>query len=172
MAIVLARIDDRFIHGQVTVGWSQKLRPQRIVLCNDEIAADPWQSRVYRASVPPHIKVSILSGAETAAALLAVQGGPVDGPRAEEKTILLAGSPADMHALLTEGLALGEVNVGGMHYTDGKVALLPYVYVDRTDVDVFRSFLQRGVRLVARQVPGGREVTLDEPLLAAVEARL
>ncbi len=164
MGIILARIDDRFIHGQVTVGWSQKLRPTRIVLSNDEIAADAWQSRVYRSSVPPQIGVAVLSGAETVAALAGADG---EGPR--DRTILIAGSPVDMHYLLTHGLALSEVNVGGMHYTKGKQEMLPYVYVDRTDLDVFRSLLEKGVRLSARQVPGARETVIDLPLLAAAE---
>jgi mannose/fructose/N-acetylgalactosamine-specific phosphotransferase system component IIB len=164
MGIVLARIDDRFIHGQVTVGWSQKLRPHRIVLCNDEIAADPWQSRVYRSSVPPRIAVEILSAESTVAALAAAPPG--------ERVILLAGAPLDMHDLLARGLPLTEVNVGGMHWVKGKEEMLPYVYVNRTDLDVFRAFLGRGVRLSARPVPGARETEIDLPLIAALEERL
>ncbi len=164
MGIVLARIDDRFIHGQVTVGWSQKLRPHRIVLCNAEIAADPWQSRVYRSSVPPRIAVDILSPEAAAAAL--ADGAP------GERVILLAGTPLDMHDLLARGLLLEEVNVGGMHWVKGKEEMLPYVYVNRTDLDVFRAFLGRGVRLAARPVPGARETEIDLPLIAALEERL
>ncbi len=164
MGIVLARIDDRFIHGQVTVGWSQKLRPQRIVLCNDEIAADPWQARVYRSAVSPEVAVDVVRGADAPELLGAL---PPD-----ERTILLVGSPADMHYLFTQGLPLREVNVGGMHWTKGKQELLAYVYVDRTDLDVFRSFLERGVRLAARPVPGARETEIDLPLIAALEERL
>jgi mannose/fructose/N-acetylgalactosamine-specific phosphotransferase system component IIB len=164
MGIVLARIDDRFIHGQVTVGWSQKLRPDRIVLCNDEIAADPWQTRVYRSSVPPRIAVDIVAGAAGVPALAVLPP--------EERTILLAGTPTDMYYLFAQGLPLEEVNVGGMHWTKGKQELLSYVYVDRTDLDVFRSFLEKGVRLSARQVPGARETAIDLPLLAALEERL
>ena len=164
MGIVLARIDDRFIHGQVTVGWSQKLRPHRIVLCNGEIAGDPWQSRVYRSSVPPEIAVEILDAEAAVPALCNAAD--------ERRTILLAGSPLDMHELLSRGLALAEVNVGGMHWLKGKEEMLPYVYVDRTDLDVFRAFLDRGVRLAARPVPGARETIIDHALIAAIEERL
>ena len=31
MPLLLARIDDRFIHGQVTVGWCRKLEHDHIV---------------------------------------------------------------------------------------------------------------------------------------------
>ena len=67
MPVVLARIDDRLIHGQVTVGWSERLRPDRILLANNAIAADTWQTRVYSSTVPPHIQVSILPVAKAAA---------------------------------------------------------------------------------------------------------
>ena len=164
MGVVLARIDDRFIHGQVTVGWSQRLRPDRIVLCNDEIAADPWQTRVYRSSVPPRIAVDIVSGTAGAAVLAALPP--------QERVIVLAGSPTDMYYLFAQGSPLKEVNVGGMHWTKGKQELLPYVYVDRTDLDVFRSFLAKGVRLSARQVPGARETGIDLPMIVALEERL
>jgi mannose/fructose/N-acetylgalactosamine-specific phosphotransferase system component IIB len=164
MAIILARIDDRFIHGQVTVGWSQKLRPTRIVLSNDEIAADQWQSRVYSSSVPPRIAVAVLSGADTLATL-----APPQTPEPRDRTILIAGSPGDMHFLCTHGLPLAEINVGGMHYTKGKTELLPFVYADRTDLDVFRSLLAKGVRLLARQVPGARETEIDLAMIAAAE---
>ena len=64
MPVALARIYDRMIHGQVTVGWGQQLRPDLILLANNSIAADAWQQRVYAASVPPEIGVAILSVAE------------------------------------------------------------------------------------------------------------
>jgi len=66
MPVVLARVDDRLIHGQVTVGWATHLKPHRILLANNEIAADDWQSEVYASSVPREIAVSILSLAESA----------------------------------------------------------------------------------------------------------
>lgn len=165
MALVLARIDDRFIHGQVIVGWSRRLNPDRIVLCNDRIAGDPWQRRIYASSVPPEMKVSVLDRAE-AADLLA------NGGAGAEDVILLVGSPADMCDLQRRGLEFGEVNVGGMHYDKGKSELLDFVYVDRADLNDLRELLDAGVRLTAQTVPGGRAVRLDAASLDAMEARL
>ena len=39
MPIVLCRVDDRLIHGQVVVGWGQALGINRIVLVDDQVAA-------------------------------------------------------------------------------------------------------------------------------------
>jgi len=165
---VLARIDDRFIHGQVTVGWGQKLQPDLILLANDEIAADPWQARVYASTVPPSVAVAVLGVSDAAAALRNENADLAH----HERVILLTGNPGDMHALLAQGVALERINVGGMHFASGKQEFLPSVYVDRDDLAVFRTMLRHGVRLSAQAVPGGREVQMDDGALAAMEARL
>ena len=167
MTLVLARIDDRFIHGQVTVGWSRKLQPDRIILCNDQIAADPWQSRVYASSVPPQMHVSVLDRESTARFLAG--NGMLDE---DEDVILLVGSPADMLDLHRGGLMIEEVNVGGMHYMKGKRELLEFVYVDRRDLRAMRALQDDGVRLVAQTVPGVKVIELDGDLLAEMENAL
>ena len=40
MKIVLARIDDRLIHGQVATVWSKVTGCQRIIVCDDDVAKD------------------------------------------------------------------------------------------------------------------------------------
>ncbi len=164
LGIALARIDDRFIHGQVTVGWTQKLGPGLILLANSEIAGDPWQSRVYRSSVAPEIRVAILGMGQAVEALPGLAAA--DGPR----TIVLAGSPQDMHYLHRHSRLLREVNVGGMHYAEGKREVLPFLWADRWDLRVFRSFLDDGVRLWAQEVPGSAVTEIDGELLDRLEA--
>jgi mannose/fructose/N-acetylgalactosamine-specific phosphotransferase system component IIB len=154
MEVVLARIDDRLIHGQVTVGWSMKLHPDTILLADNAIAADSWQCRVYASSVPPDIKVSILSIARAAAFL-------AEPPAEAERVLLLTGGPAEMAELVRIGAPVGEVNVGGLHFSAGKKEMLPFVYVDNQDLRAFDRLLGMGVELSAQQVPGGREYPLD-----------
>jgi mannose/fructose/N-acetylgalactosamine-specific phosphotransferase system component IIB len=165
MPVVLARVDDRLIHGQVTVGWSERLRPDRIILASNEIAADPWQSRVYASSVPPSIAVSVLSLARAAAAL---RGGET----VSERIIVLTATPAEMSDLAHLGAPLPSVNIGGMHFGTGKVEMLPFVFIDRLDIEAMRRLLVAGLTLYAQQVPGGREHVLGAEQLAAMEPRL
>ena len=154
MPVILARIDDRLIHGQVTVGWSEALRPDRIVLANNSIAADPWQSKVYASTVPPHIKVSILPVARAAAYL-------ADPAHEQEKVLLLTGSPEEMSELVRLGVPVDEVNVGGLHFSAGKLEMLPFVYLDRQDLTALVRLIEMGATLSAQQVPGGREHVID-----------
>lgn len=162
--VALARIDDRLIHGQVTVGWSRHLQPQRILLCNDEVAADPWQARVYASSVPPSLDVAVLDRAAAAADLRGAAHGRRD--------ILLTADPADMLALVRAGVSLPEINVGGMHYAKGKAELHEYVWLDREDLAALRALLEAGCRLFAQTVPGARDSDIEAEDLDRIEAAL
>ena len=164
MPLVLARIDDRLIHGQVTVGWAMHLNPHRILLANNEIAADPWQCSVYASSVSPEMKVSILSIAEAASFLLSPEHDA-------ERIILLTGSAGEMAGLAGMGLDLSQVNVGGLHFGPGKKEMLPFVYLGRLDFNPLRQMLERGITLSAQQVPGGLEHLIDAEALAEMEGR-
>jgi mannose/fructose/N-acetylgalactosamine-specific phosphotransferase system component IIB len=155
MPVILARIDDRLIHGQVTVGWSERLRPDRILLANNAIAADPWQTKVYSSTVPPQIEVSILPVSKAVASLAAPE-------RLNEQVLLLAGSVGEMAELVRIGVPVREVNVGGLHFGPGKREMLPFVYVDRQDLKAFVRLLEMGMSLSAQQVPGGREYLIEQ----------
>ena len=39
--IVLTRIDDRLIHGQVVAGWMRQTMANRIIIVDDAVAKDP-----------------------------------------------------------------------------------------------------------------------------------
>lgn len=154
MPVILARIDDRLIHGQVTVGWSEALRPDRIILANNAIAADPWQIKVYSSTVPPHIEVSIMPVAKAAASL-------ADHAHRDEKVLLLTGSVEEMGELVRLGVPVEMVNVGGLHFSAGKKEMLPFVYLDKHDLKGLVRLIEMGSTLSAQQVPGGREHIID-----------
>ena len=58
MAVKLARIDDRLIHGQVILGWVPSVKPDRIVVANDRVAGSDWERKFYSSCVPPEVNVS------------------------------------------------------------------------------------------------------------------
>ena len=55
MPIVLCRVDDRLIHGQVVMGWGRPLAVTRIMLVDDEVAGSSWEQDLYRMAVTPEI---------------------------------------------------------------------------------------------------------------------
>ncbi len=149
MGPALIRVDDRLLHGQVTAGWAVALRSKLIVLCSDEVAGDEWLREIYASAAPTELRLEIL-----------------DLKRAAERfeefadeslaAIILFKTPAEAVALTDMGPRPDRVNVGGMHFEEGKRKLLPYVFVDDEDVAAFRRLMERGIAVEAQEVPGGK----------------
>ena len=152
--IVLFRVDDRLIHGQVVLGWGSVLAPDRIILADDGVAANEWERGLYASAAPPEIKISILTLTEAAAQ---IKAGVFEG----EKVILLVKHPRSVLSLMDLGLPVSEVNVGGIHYREGREKVLENVFLDAEERGVMRELVKRGVTLDGRAVPSSKPVTLN-----------
>ncbi|MDZ7339228.1 MAG: PTS sugar transporter subunit IIB [candidate division KSB1 bacterium] len=157
MPLVLVRIDDRLVHGQVVVGWGNVLHPDRILLCNDQIAASPWERELYTGGTTDDAPVEVLSLRETAERLIADKSG-------RERLFLIVESPKDVLRLLDLGVPITEVNVGGMHHRPGKRQVAPYLFVDEQDRQWFKELHARRVALVGQDVPTGKKLDVAELL--------
>jgi mannose/fructose/N-acetylgalactosamine-specific phosphotransferase system component IIB len=154
MPLCLVRIDDRLIHGQVVLGWARALKPDRIVVSNNRIAANSWERKFYTSSVPAHIKVSFLELEETARQLL-------NNLFKNESVKILLESVEDVHTLVGMGVTLPEVNVGGLHYREGAEEVLPYVFLTEEDKKYLRELVKLNVSLLARDIPGNSPVNIN-----------
>jgi len=76
MPIVLCRVDDRLIHGQVVIGWGRPLAARRILLVDDEVAANPWEQELYRMAVPDGVAIVFAGAAEAMEQLARWQADP------------------------------------------------------------------------------------------------
>ena len=86
MPIVLFRVDDRLIHGQVVIGWGTPLGVDRIVLVDDQVSTSPWEQDLYRMAVTPEMDVRFVTIAEAATAAARVGGGRASRTGADRVT--------------------------------------------------------------------------------------
>lgn len=160
MGVTLLRVDDRLIHGQVVEGWVPFLKVDLVVVVSDAAAADEIQTALMKMALPPTVGLLVLPVAEAAAALASPQ-------MAARSALVLVPGPAEALALVEKGLAVDRVNVGGLHYTVGKVQLGRALFLDEKDRLALRALAAKGVRLEGRALPGDAE----EDLTAALEGR-
>ncbi len=156
--ISLLRIDDRLIHAQVVIGWGSAMQPDRIVIADDRVAGSELEKSLYMAAPPPEIKVSILSIEETAKQL---EGGVFD----KEKIFLLVSHPESILRLMDLGFDVDAVNVGGLHYAEGKEKVLDNFYLDAGERNALRELVKRGVTLEARSLPDSETVILNSKVV-------
>ncbi|MGC8604586.1 MAG: PTS sugar transporter subunit IIB, partial [Desulfomonilaceae bacterium] len=59
MPIVLLRVDDRFVHGQILQGWLPSTRAQELYIANDILAEDEVQKMIMECAIPYNVKMVI-----------------------------------------------------------------------------------------------------------------
>jgi PTS system mannose-specific IIB component/fructoselysine and glucoselysine-specific PTS system IIB component len=156
MPIVLFRVDERLIHGQVVVGWGHSLHPERIVVVDDELADSAWERELYVLGLPPGIDAQFDRVEDARAHLAAWREG-------RDRILLLTRDVTTMARLAQGGGLRGEeVNLGGIHFAPGRRAVLPYLYLNDTELQDVLRIAESGVHVTARDLPQARRVELDE----------
>ncbi len=158
MPILLYRVDERLIHGQVVVGWGNALEPDRYAVVDDELAGTEWEQDLYRMGVPDGTEAVFLTVEEAIRAL--------EGWRDSDRdTVVLARDVETMLRLARDGRLEGErVNLGGLHYGPGREKVLDYVYLDADDRERLEALENEGVQVAARDLPGTKPVPLSRLL--------
>lgn len=146
MSIVLTRVDDRLIHGQVVVGWVPALQVRRIVLVSDDVRMNPWEQELYVLGVPAGLEVAFASVAETL-------GGIHDWADDNVRTMILIGDVDTLVRLCDGTDIITKVNVGGLHESSGREERLAYVYLSSDEADRLRALHDGGVEITAQDVP-------------------
>ncbi|HZD04341.1 MAG TPA: PTS sugar transporter subunit IIB, partial [Longimicrobiales bacterium] len=122
MPIVLFRVDERLIHGQVVIGWGERLQPDRYLVVDDELAASPWEQELYRLGAGDATAVFT----DVAEARVRLATWKEDAWR----SVLLTRDLESMLRLARDGLLRGEsVNLGGIHHAEGRTRVRPYLYL-------------------------------------------
>lgn len=154
MTIALARIDDRLVHGQITVGWVPFVHATRIVVVNDRLAADPLLSGIVAAG-GGDIPVEVLSSVDAGRCFRA-------GIWDRETVIVLFESPRDAQRALDAGLVFGRLNLGGCRHESGMLCLCEGITLDAEDLAVLRDLQSRRVEIDVRLMPRDRVLILPD----------
>jgi PTS system mannose-specific IIB component/fructoselysine and glucoselysine-specific PTS system IIB component len=158
--IVLYRVDERLIHGQVVVGWGNQLHPHRFVVVDDDLAQSPWEQELYGLGLPDEVGAVFETVNEA-------RGDLPGWKRASNRIVVLTRDVATMRRLGQGGLLRGEeVNIGGIHYAPGRKAILPYVYLSDQERSEMADLAAEGAIVSARDLPGARRVDVDQLLSA------
>jgi len=150
MEVQLFRIDDRLIHGQVVLGWAKYLKSKHVILCDNEVAGNDWESELYLSCVPDELNARIMNTNDTSRYL---NNGVVE----PEKTIVLVKSPQIVRELIETGYRPRNVNLGGMHYGKNRKKYLPYVFLGKNDVEDLQFCIKNGVSIYCQDVPNSRK---------------
>jgi len=160
VALVMARIDDRLVHGQVIVGCCEPLDADRLLVCDTTVAADALRRSLFTAAAPPEIEIEFVDPEH---ALDRVQAARDD---AAHDTILLTRDAHTMGRLVEAGAVLEHVVIGGAHDGPETTEITDGYFLTRADRVALRTMIGRGVSVCFQPVPGSPVVDAA-PILGA-----
>ena len=137
--ILLTRIDNRLVHGQVATQWNSTLGS------NDDVASNTMRQNLMKMAAPAGVATRFFSLQKT----IDVIGKA--SPR--QKIFIVAETPEDVLTLVKGGVPIKKVNIGNMHMSEGKRQVATSVAVNDEDVAAFKELQELGVELEIRRVP-------------------
>lgn len=152
--ILLTRIDNRLVHGQVGVTWTKTIGANLIVVADDTTAEDKTvQSLMAMTAKSSGAGIRFFTIEHTAEIIH--KAAPT------QKIFIVCRTPKDVRRLVDLGVELKDVNVGNMHFSDGKRSLSKKVYVDDSDMDDLKYLASKGLNVYIQDVPGDSKITIE-----------
>lgn len=143
--IVLTRIDNRLIHGQVATQWCGSVGANLLLVANDAVSQDTMRQSLMKMAAPGYAQTRFFSIDKT------IQ---IIGKASPKQMIaIICETPQDVLKLVDGGVPITKVNIGNMHMSEGKRQVATSVAVDDSDVEAFRKLQEAGVELEIRRVP-------------------
>lgn len=136
--VVILRVDDRLLHGQVAFSWLNLLGPDAIVIANDEVMTNEIQKTAIKMAKPTGVKMSIRS----------LKGGIdlINDERVRNlKLFVVVKTTEDALALINsihEHISL--VNIGGLsNRTKGNNKIVKGVYLSDQDIINVKEIMKK-----------------------------
>lgn len=144
MSIVLARVDDRLIHGQVMTSWLNYTGANKIVVIDDVTANDSFLTMIIKTLVPANIKTEVVK-----------LDGCIEMVKRfdnQDKIIILAKTPTPYVLMAEEGIHLDKVNIGGMGIKPGRKTIYKNISASDEEITQLKDLLDKNIPVEIQMV--------------------
>ncbi len=144
--IVHARVDERLIHGQVAMVWTNTVGATRILVANDEALKDEMVLSGLKMAKPAGVNLSITTVGRAAKRLK-------ENAYPGERVFVITKNIADMAKLIREGVEIGRVNVGNVAKREGSKNIKKSVNLTEQDIADIHEMIDAGHEVTAQMIP-------------------
>jgi PTS system galactosamine-specific IIB component len=125
--IVLTRIDNRLIHGQIVGQWATTMGANLLLVADDDVADnDLEKSLMQMAAETMGFDVRFFTIQKTI--------DIIHKAAPSQKIFIICKTPKELVELIDGGVPIKVVNIGNMHFSQGKRSIGTKVYVDDEDM--------------------------------------
>ncbi|RHP35656.1 PTS galactosamine transporter subunit IIB [Lachnotalea sp. AF33-28] len=149
--ILLTRIDNRLVHGQVGCSWVGAIGCNLIVVADDIAAADPVQQSLMKMTADS-------TGVGIRFFTLQKTIDVIHKASPSQKIFIVVRTPQSARTLLEGGVPIDKLCIGNMHVAPGKrLSNEAHVYVDDQDLEDLRFIRNKGVDVYIQIAPGDKK---------------
>lgn len=152
--IVLTRIDDRLIHGQVMTAWIQYTGANEVVIVDDKVAKDEFSKMIMQSAMPKKIGLKVLSVQD------AIEFFLDTNTNAENKYFILVKTPQPILSMIKAGVKMKDVCIGGMGAKANRSPFYRNISASEEEVQCLHDIQDAGVHVFAQVLTDNNPVSL------------
>ena len=153
----VSRVDNRYIHGQVSARLVREFNISKILLISDAYAVDPFMSELYK-TMAIGFTVEVRSISDAAAAW---KSGEFEN---EPALMLLWGTVADAFASFEAGISFNFISLANIPGDGGRVKVNNSCYINAKEADLLKKLNKSGVDVYFQAMTDLPKTTLDQAL--------
>lgn len=158
--LVLTRIDDRLIHGQVMTKWIKETGAENVVIIDDATSKNEFVINVFEQAIPEDIGIGVFNKEDG----VKFFSQPLEAP-----TMILVKVPETIEYLINHGVDIKDLDLGGMGAKDGRSTLYQYISTSHEEDQCFYRLLDKGMNVYVQIVPQNEKQPI-KPLLDKKES--
>lgn len=136
----------------MAVGWGGYINPDCMIIADDEISSDKNEAELYLTGVPFECQGKSLSIKEAAAFVNSSK---------DKIYILVVKTLEDALNLYKSGCKYSRLNLGGLHYDDGRKEITRYLYLNEEDIGILSEINELGIEIFVQDLPSNQAYGFD-----------
>ncbi len=154
--ILMTRVDNRLVHGQVGMTWVSSLGANLVLVANDEVSTDDVQQSLMEMVLPESVESRFFTIDYTIEI--------IENASDDQLIFIVVRNLQDALKLVENGVDIKEINIGNLHYSEGKTKITPQISITEEDRKSIIKLSELGVELNTKQVPTAISINIVQKI--------
>lgn len=151
--IILTRIDDRLMHGQIVVSWIPYLKADEVIIIDDEYAADEFMTLLIKNAAPDNVKVHIFACDKAADYLKKDDEG--------SRILILLKNIEYIKRLLDSNVKLNKINLGNLGSSAARKKYYNSVHLSDDELNLLNE-ISKQAEVEIKMLPNDKSVGIGK----------
>jgi len=151
--MVIVRVDDRLIHGQVVENWIPTFSITNVVVVGDELFSDELRKNIMKFSVPDDVNLYFIK----------VEDLKNVAFENEKNYLILFENLHDLKRAIDNNFKVDEINIGGIHYAKGRnFSFGRVMFLSEEEKEILKEISLSGINIYFQTIPQEKKIKVME----------